>query len=105
MTRPNGDAPGGAAYRLGGKGGRVALAWQLIWDRLDATEARDATELADAIGSETGLKPVTLISHMHRMANEGHLIGEVRLVEVSVARGLSRFTARRRRTFYRINPS
>jgi hypothetical protein len=101
-TQPNGLAPSAGTYRLGGKGGRMVDAWQGIWNTLSTTEAQDATELAAAAAQRTGLKPISIISHLHRMAAEGYLVSEVRPVQVTVLRGGKEFQATRKRTFYRI---
>lgn len=103
MTTINETAPMPAnGTGTGGKGGRMAKAWQHVWDMLRASEPQDATVLAEAAAQATGLKAVSVISHLHRMANEGFIVGEVRTVEVPVTRKGTVFPAKRNRTFYRI---
>jgi DNA-binding PadR family transcriptional regulator len=99
---PNGEAPTAGAYKLGGKGGKVAQAWQFIWDRLDRTEYRDGTQLAEQAAVEFRILPQSIISHLHRMAKEGHLETEVRPVNTRVFRGGREFDSKRKRTHYRI---
>lgn len=104
--RPNGDAPSGSRYALGAKGGRVASAWQHMWDRLSRTQWMDGVDLAMETATLTGLKYNTLAVHLQRMAAEGFLEYEIRLVDVPVERvfngKVSKFIAPRRHAHYRI---
>lgn len=104
--RPNGDAPSGTRYALGAKGGKVAQAWQHMWDRLSTVQWMDGVNLAADTAELTGLKYSTLAVHLQRMAAEGFLEYEIRLVDVQVERNfrgkVSRFTAPRRHAHYRI---
>lgn len=99
---PNGPAPTGGRYRFGAKGGRMADAWQFIWDRLDADEYRDGVQLAEQAAVTFRVLPVSIISHLHRMAKEGHLETDLRPVDTMVLRGGREFPSRRKRTHYRI---
>lgn len=90
----NGPAPGGEAYRLGAKGGVMALAWQYVWDRLSRTEWRDGVALSLAAGEAFDVKPASVLSHLHRMAREGVIVGKQ--INVDGTRGV------RPRTHYRI---
>lgn len=100
--RPNGTAPSSARYRVGAKGGDVARAWQYIWDRLDRTEYRDGTALSEEAGRIFHLKPISIQSHLHRMASEGVLETEVRPAATRVTRGGKTHDATRKRTHFRI---
>lgn len=106
--RPNGVAPSPEGFRLGGKGGTLARAWQYVWDRLDATDFRQGQELAEEAGRKYALKPVSIMTLMHRMAKEGVLDNEVRLIEVQVQRTANRkvqnFPAKVQRVYFRIKP-
>jgi hypothetical protein len=99
QAQPNGEAPAVQAYSFGP---RMAKAWQDLWNRLDRVKFIEAIELAEAVAEQHDLKPSSLISHLHRMASEGHLAHEVRSVQVPVTRQGSSFTAKRNRTFYKI---
>jgi hypothetical protein len=71
-TRPNGTAPLDAGtYKLGAKGGRMASAWQHVWDRLDRTEYRGALELAQAAAQAYDLKSVSVSEMLCRMRAAG----------------------------------
>jgi hypothetical protein len=99
---PNGRAPTGEKYKLGAKGGRMADAWQHIWDRLDRTEYRDGVSLAESAATAFRVLPVSIVSHLHRMAKEGFLETDIRYVQTMVFRAGREFPARRKRTHYRI---
>lgn len=94
QERPNGPAPGGESYKLGAKGGKMAQAWQYVWDRLSPTEPRDGVTLALEAGEVFDIKPASVLSHLHRMAREGVIDGEQ--IRVAGSRGP------RPRTHYRI---
>lgn len=117
--RPNGIAPvSSGAYKLGAKGGRMASAWQYIWDRMSTTEWRSSSELAQDAAQAFGLKPVTLSEMLCRMRasgvieqkdipipteyvrkrgrREGESIAQYAAVPASI------FTSQRKRPHYRI---
>lgn len=100
--RPNGTAPSSTRYKVGAKGGDVARAWQYIWDRLDRTEYRDGTQLSEQAGRIFHLKPISIQSHLHRMASEGVLETEIRPADTTVTRGGKTHAATRKRTHFRI---
>lgn len=105
---PNGTAPAGTRYKLGGKGGKVAQAWQYVWDRL-TTEFQDGKELAAEAAEAHGIAEISVLAHLHRMAAEGIVDHEKRKVIVDVTRTskagkISTFPAERTRTHYRLKP-
>lgn len=66
--RPNGIAPVNAGtYRLGAKGGRMARAWQYIWDRLDRNDFKGSLELSREAAEKFDLKPVSVSEMLCRM--------------------------------------
>lgn len=117
-SQPNGEAPPIDGF---GVGPRMRLAWQETWNRLSTetfTEGRTLTEIVAPIAE---IKPVSLLSLLHRMAQSGVLDVEQRPVPTSVTRtypakvsvagadvavpGLTRtttFEAMRNRAFFRI---
>jgi len=99
---PNGTAPAGDKYKIGAKGGKVGQAWQHVWNELSATEYQDGVALAEQAAKEVGIRPVSVISHLHRMAHEGYLEVEVRQVDTTVRKGGKEYPAKRRRSHYRI---
>jgi hypothetical protein len=106
-THPNGTAPAGTRYKLGGKGGKVAQAWQYVWDRL-TTEWQDGKELAAEAADTFQIAEISVLAHLHRMAAEGLVDHEKRDVIVEVTRTskagkVSTFPAQRTRTHYRLN--
>jgi DNA-binding transcriptional regulator PaaX len=107
-THPNGQAPAGSKYKLGGKGGKVALAWQHVWDRL-TNEWQDGKVLAAEAAEAHGIQEISVLAHLHRMAAEGLIDHEKRKTHVPVTRThktsgkVSTFTAERERTHYRLN--
>jgi len=101
-TMLNGPAPVSGTYRLGAKGGRMMDAWQFIWDRLDRAEFQDGTVLAEKAAVRFHILPQSIISHLHRMAKEGHLETELRQVDTMVMRAGREFLSKRKRTHYRI---
>jgi len=100
--RPNGVAPSTSRYRVGAKGGKVALAWQHVWDRLNSTDFKEGVALAQEAARTQDLKTDSVLAHLSRMAQEGILDREVRSVAVEVERKGETFTSHRKRTFYRI---
>jgi Mn-dependent DtxR family transcriptional regulator len=106
-THPNGAAPAGTRYKLGGKGGKVAQAWQYVWDRL-TTEWQDGKELAAEAADTFQIAEISVLAHLHRMAAEGLVDHEKQDVIVEVTRTSkagkrSTFPAQRTRTHYRLN--
>lgn len=101
ITTPNGRAPlPDERFHFGP---RMAAAWQHVWDHLDAHEYRDGTLLAGGAEKATGIKAVSVVSHLHRMAKAGYLDTEIRSMPTRVERNGKAFTSTRKRTFYRIN--
>jgi hypothetical protein len=101
-TRPNGIAPSSARFRLGGKGGRVAQAWQFVWDRLDHENFQDGTVLAALAAQKYDLKPDSVTAYMYRMAEEGILDHRLEQVQTEVFRAGKTMQATRARRHYRI---
>jgi len=101
-TMPNGAAPTGHSYKIGAKGGKVGQAWQMIWDRLDHETYQDARELAEWAGDKTGVKAVSIMSHIHRMAADGILDTRVSYSDVTVHKFGREYPSRRKRTHIRI---
>lgn len=101
-VRPNGVAPSSSRYKVGAKGGDVARAWQYIWDRLDRHTFKDGQTLAAEAGRVFHLMPISIMSHLHRMAQEGILETEVKPAQTVVLRGGKEHDATRRRTHFRI---
>jgi hypothetical protein len=101
-TQGNGIAPSVGRYKVGAKGGRVALAFQEVWDNLSRTEFRDVVVLAEKIASKHQIKPISLMTHMAMIAKEGFLETQVRQIPTEVERAGRTFTASRRHTHYRI---
>jgi len=109
--RPNGEAPLPKVGNNGNKGGKVARAWQHVWDQLSHTEPREAIELAVEAGERFELAPNSVLAHMHRMAHDGFLAVSHRKVPTTVQREVElkdgtvkvvSFNASRNRTFYTI---
>ena len=101
-TRPKGIAPSSSRYRVGGKGGRVAQAWQFVWDHLDRDNFQDGTVLAGLAAKKYDLKPDSVTAHLYRMAEEGILDHELRQVPTEVFRAGQTMQATRARRHYRI---
>ena len=101
---PHGPAPEGDSFRMGARHGKTAEAWQLVWDRLNATEFQDGIELARDAAAEVGIKDISVMAHMRLAVREGYLETENRMVTVEVCKFGHRYPAARRRTFYRIGP-
>lgn len=108
---PNGTAPSAVAGNKGNKGGRVAQAWQYVWDNLSATEWTGGQEIAARAAARFDLKPTSVLTHIIRMAGENAL--EVRYeklpreaTRVLKAKDgtikLSTYTTHQRCAFYRI---
>jgi 7-cyano-7-deazaguanine synthase in queuosine biosynthesis len=108
-THPNGIAPTrsvgsnkGGTFEIGAKGGRHALAWQYIWDRLDRTEWRYARELAEQAAAEYDLKVVSIIEMLSRMRAAGALEQKMLPIPTTYVQRTRTFTANRNRVHYRI---
>ena len=103
ILRPNGVAPVESGnYKLGAKGGRMAGAWQFIWDRLSHTEWKGSLELSRDAAAMFDLKPVSVSEMLCRMRSSGVL--EQAMIEkpTEYVRYGKPFTASRRRVHYRI---
>lgn len=74
-TRPNGPVPDGEGYRLGNKGGKLALAIQEVWDNLSPAEYRDPLPLVLNAAETYDLKPISIRSYLFKMAADGRLSG------------------------------
>lgn len=108
-TRPNGIAPArsigvnkGGSFQLGAKGGRTALAWQYVWDRLDREEWRYGLDLAQAAAAEFDLKLVSVIELLSRMRATGAIEQKMIPVPTTYVRYGKAFVANRPRVHYRI---
>lgn len=104
-THPNGKAPSCRDYKLGGKGGATALAWQHVWDRLSRTEFRDGHVLAEEASRamvDARVLPDSIRAQMYAAVRDGYLETEQQLVETTAFRDNQLFPVRRRRSFYRI---
>ena len=102
IALPNGKAPAGDKYKIGAKGGKVGQAWQYVWDRLSREDYADGVALAVEAAEKVGIQPVSVISHLHRMAHEGYLDTDVRPVDTKVQKFGKEYVAKRNRTHYRI---
>lgn len=103
QTHPNGIAPvSSGQYKLGAKGGRMAKAWQYIWDRLDRTEWKGSLELAGEAAVEFGLKPVSVSEMLCRMRASGVIEQTMIATPTEYVRRGKPFTANRPRVHYRI---
>jgi hypothetical protein len=103
-THPNGIAPSTSRFKVGAKGGKVARAWQHVWDQLDRDNFKEAVPLAWRAAEKYDLKPASVLAHLHLMAHEGILERKQDSVPVEVERPKGRFfTSTRKRTFYRIS--
>lgn len=106
IEHPNGVAPTFRRYKVGGKGGTVAEAWQWMWDRLTVEEFMDGTVLAEhAAAVFPKVKAVTLSTHLYRMAEDGVLESELRPVDIIMRRAGQEFPTRRNRAHFRIKSS
>jgi hypothetical protein len=102
IKRPNGVAPiPSGTYHFGAKGGRMAQAWQYVWDRLDHTTFKNGQELADLAAKEFGVKRASVAEMLSRMRSTGVLEQELIPVPTIYARGAG-YTANRPRVHYRI---
>jgi len=104
--RPNGVAPTFRRYKVGGKGGVVAEAWQWMWDRLTTEEFVDGRTLSEqAAAAFPKVKAITLSTHLYRMAEDGVLESELRPVNIVMQRAGQEFATRRNRAHFRIKQS
>jgi hypothetical protein len=102
-TRPNGTAPTTSGnYRLGGKGGKMAQAWQHIWDQLSETEWRGSLELAHDAATRFDLKQVSVSEMLCRMRASGVIEQTMLPRETSYLRKGKPYTSNRPRVHYRI---
>lgn len=105
-TNSNGIAPTASRYRVGAKGGRVAVAAQEFWNRLSRTEFVEAHSLAWDVAKAHDLKPISLLTHVHKLAAAGYLEKELRYVDTTreweTTSGRATQPVRRKRVFYRI---
>jgi len=107
-TQPNGAAPtkvllaDGRDITLGGKGGRLALAWQHVWDRLDRTEWKSARDLAESAAEEYDLKRISVTEMLCRMATSGVLEQKMIPLPTTYHRGGKDIVMQRPRVHYRI---
>jgi hypothetical protein len=102
-THPNGIAPTTSGnYRLGAKGGRMALAWQDIWDELSLTDWKGGLELAREAAAKHHLKTISISEMLCRMRAAGTLEQEMIEAETTYVRYGKSFTANRKRVHYRI---
>lgn len=107
-TRPNGIAPtgltlhGGRKISLGGKGGRLAQAWQHIWDQLDRKTWVSSSALAEDAAEKFGLKPVSVTEMLCRMRATGVLEQKMVILPTTYHRGGKDIIMNRPRVHYRI---
>jgi hypothetical protein len=101
--RPNGDAPLDAGtYKLGAKGGRMAQAWQYVWDHLSRTEWTDGMKISHKAADAHDLKPVSISEMLCRMRAAGVIEQEMIPAPTDYNRKGVHFTANRKRVHYRI---
>jgi hypothetical protein len=102
-TRPNGDAPTDTgAYKLGAKGGKMAQAWQYVWDRLDRRTWADGMQISREAAEAYGLKPVSISEMLCRMRASGVIEQEMINAPTPYHRKGVDFISNRRRVHYRI---
>jgi hypothetical protein len=102
-THPNGIAPTASGnYRLGAKGGRMAQAWQHIWNQLSRTEWKGSLELAQDAAREFNLKPITVSEMLCRMRASGVIEQEMIPVKTQYVRKGKPYESLRPRVHYRI---
>lgn len=100
---PNGIAPIPEGYRNNGaKGGKVAQAWQHVWDRLSRTEYRDGVQLAEEAARALDIQAASVRAVIHRAAQAGLLAAEKGHTGLTRHRGTSTHPVKQARTFYRI---
>ncbi len=102
-AHPNGIAPLPAGnYRFGAKGGRMAQAWQFVWDRLDRATWVSGQELADKAAAAFDLKPVSVTEMLSRMRGTGVLEQKMVPLLTEYLRYGKPYVAYRPRVHYRI---
>lgn len=104
ITHPNGTVPPIRKFRMGSRNGSTYQAAQWVWDQLDATEYRDAMELADHAATRYRIKPASVRSYLYGLAAEGRLESAPGIRDVAVVRQGRSFTSRRKVKFHRIVP-
>lgn len=103
ITRPNGLAPVTSGnYKLGAKGGRMAEAWQHVWDQLSRTDWAGGLELAYDAAAKFDLKPVSVSEMLCRMRASGVIEQKLITKPTEYVRRGKPFTAKRARVHYRI---
>jgi len=111
--RPNGPAPlpdipgrDGRTYTRGAKNGRVAQAWEWMWDNLSVSEYTEGREVAQRASARFDLKPASLMTHLSNMVAADVLEVEYRKMPCRVVRTIhgkeSAFTFQQKCAFYRI---
>lgn len=105
IDQPNGTAPTAVGpYRLGAKGGRMAEAWQDIWNQLSTTAWIGGLELSREMADKYKLKPISVSEMLCRMRAGGALEQTMKAAPTQYTRKGSTFTAQRHRVHYRIGP-
>lgn len=105
---PNGVAPtgltlhGGRKISLGGKGGRLAQAWQHVWDQLDRKTWTSSSALAEEAAEKFDLKPVSVTEMLCRMRATGVLEQKMVILPTTYHRGGKDIIMNRPRVHYRI---
>ena len=103
ITHPNGIAPvSSGQYQLGAKGGRMAQAWQHIWDQLDREDWKGSLELAEEAAAKFNLKKVSVSEMLCRMRASGVIEQRMIAKPTTYVRKDKPFTANRPRVHYRI---
>lgn len=86
-TYPNGIAPVNAGnYQLGAKGGRMAQAWQYVWNRLNTHSWTDGMQISRDAAAEFNLKPVSVSEMLCRMRAAGVIEQEMIVAPTTYAR-------------------
>lgn len=102
-TYPNGIAPVNAGnYQLGAKGGRMAQAWQYVWDRLNTHSWTDGMQISRDAAKEFNLKPVSVSEMLCRMRAAGVIEQDMIVAPTTYTRAGAPYTSNRRRVHYRI---
>lgn len=105
-THPNGIAPVNAGtYKLGAKGGRMAQAWQFIWDQLNTSDYKGGLELATEAAAKFNLKKVSVSEMLCRMRAAGVIEQKITDAPTTYIRQNKEYTALRPRVHYRIVPN
>lgn len=101
--RPNGPAPAALAGNKGNKGGRVAQAWQYVWDNLDREQWTGGQDIAARAAARYGLKATSVLTHIIRMAGEGHIEVDYKKAPRPVHRTVTLKDGTKRDTTYMAN--